>query len=610
MTGTTLNFAANSDEMSRLMGLYGDDSINTLPGGTYTQGSGTGGIVTVTGPGTVQLFGTNTYAGGTHLNGGIAEINTVASLGIPGMLITVGGTATLKTDAPMTLMNSVSLGANAFTINTDGNSVTWSGGISDSGSGGSLSKDGGGTLTLQVAPTYIGGTTIIDGTLQGIIGLSNVLLSSDSLDIEASGTFNLNGSNNTVNNLSGDTGAIITLGSNNLTVNQSSTLDYNGAITGAGAVTKDSAGTLGLFGINNYSGGTTVSAGVLSGNTNGLQGDILNNAQVTFTQNFDGTYAGNLSGTGAVTVSPAVGNTIIFSGINTYAGPTTVTGGTLQGNTTSLQGNFLNSGTLDFDLSADGVYAGVVSGAGTFQKDGAGTTLTLSQQQTYTGNTSIVGGTLQGSVANVIMSSAAVNLKNNGVFDLNGFDNTLNNLTGDTGAEILLGSNELTVNQSVSGAFNGIISGDGSLIKSGLATLTLGSVNTYTGSTMITSGTLRAGIADTIASSTSVNVASAGAFDLNGFDNTLNNLTGDAGAQILLGSNTLTINESSAGAFNGIISGGGLLVKSGSGALTLSGINTNTGLSTVAQGQLILNGQVGGDLTVNSEGLYREQVPW
>ncbi len=103
------------------------------------------------------------------------------------------------------------------------------------------------------------------------------------------------------------------------------------------------------------------------------------------------TYAGVVSGAGSLT---KVGSgTLTLTGANTHTGGTTVSAGTLRGDTTSLQGDIANAATLVFDQTSAGAYAGVVSGAGTLQKTGAGT-LTLTGANTLTGVTSVEGGTL------------------------------------------------------------------------------------------------------------------------------------------------------------------------------------------------------------------------
>ncbi len=76
-------------------------------------------------------------------------------------------------------------------------------------------------------------------------------------------------------------------------------------MSGTGLLTKSGAGTLTLTGVNNYVGGTTVTAGTLQGDTTSLQGNIVNNAAVVFDQAVAGTYAGAMSGTGSLTKNNA-----------------------------------------------------------------------------------------------------------------------------------------------------------------------------------------------------------------------------------------------------------------------------------------------------------------
>ena len=87
--------------------------------------------------------------------------------------------------------------------------------------------------------------------------------------------------------------------------------NFSGIISGAGHVEKRLSDTLILTGANTYSGGTTVSGGTLQGTTTGLQGNITNNATVVFDQDTDGTYAGNMSGTGTLTKQGA-GTVILY----------------------------------------------------------------------------------------------------------------------------------------------------------------------------------------------------------------------------------------------------------------------------------------------------------
>ena len=64
--------------------------------------------------------------------------------------------------------------------------------------------------------------------------------------------------------------------------------------------------------------------------------------------------------------------TLILSGTNSYTGGTTVSAGTLQGTTTSLQGSITNNATLVFNQATDGTYAGTINGTGLVAKSGTG----------------------------------------------------------------------------------------------------------------------------------------------------------------------------------------------------------------------------------------------
>ncbi|MCG3102037.1 autotransporter-associated beta strand repeat-containing protein, partial [Enterobacter sp. DRP3] len=87
------------------------------------------------------------------------------------------------------------------------------------------------------------------------------------------------------------------------------------------------------------------------------------------------------------------------------------------------------------------------------------------------------------------------------------------------------------------------------LTKAGAGTLTLSSVNTYTGDTLVNGGTLKAGIADAFAQSANVTVASGATLDLNNFDQTARNLSG--AGNVTLGSAMLTENAVSDTTFSG-----------------------------------------------------------
>ena len=168
----------------------------------------------------------------------------------------------------------------------------------------------------------------------------------------------------------------------------------SGVFSGTGGLTftnSGGTGTIILSGANTYSGGTTVSSGILQGNTTSLQGPITNNGKLVFDQPSTGTFSGTIAGSGAVFVQNS--GTVILSGANTYSGGTIVSSGTLQGNTTSLQGAFTNNGKLVFDQPSTGNFSGTIAGSGAVFVQNSGTII-LSGANTYSGGTTVSGGML------------------------------------------------------------------------------------------------------------------------------------------------------------------------------------------------------------------------
>ncbi len=145
----------------------------------------------------------------------------------------------------------------------------------------------------------------------------------------------------------------------------------------------------------------------------------------------------------------------------------------------------------------------------------------------------------------------------------------------------------LTISNSGTNTFNGLISGPGNVIKTNTGTLILGHANTYTGTTTIANGILQLNIANAIASSSDVTVSTPGTFDLNNFNDTIASLAGNG--HVTLGSGTLTVNSDTASTvFSGIVSGSGGLAKAGLGTLALTGSNGYNGTTTISAGILQL----------------------
>lgn len=312
-----------------------------------------------------------------------------------------------------------------------------------------------------------------------------------------------------------------------------------------------------------------------------------------------GTQAGTLTvaapitktGGGNATLSLNAASTISFSAgaaVTSTAGALGLSLATTGGAITNLPNIDLNGGTLTLSSTATStqVAGGVISGNTSVVKAGT-SAFQLRAGQSYTGTTTINGGSLQLTAANALPDSTAVTI-NSGTLNLANFSDTVGSVGGAGG--VSLGSGTLTTGgNNASTTLGGLISGTGGLVKNGTGTFTLGGNNTYSGATSINAGTLQLGAANRIANNSAVTVATGASLALNGFAETLGSLSGDG--SITLGSGSLTVGSGNVSStFNGVISGTGGLTKGGTGTFTLGGANTWSGATSITGGTLQLGG--------------------
>ncbi|EDY4665220.1 autotransporter outer membrane beta-barrel domain-containing protein, partial [Salmonella enterica] len=573
--------------------------LNT--GGTFDNAISGSGKVEKSGDDALTLSGANTYTGGTLISDGTLVASNVEALGTGD----VTNNATLE-------------------LNTGGD---FDNAISGSGQ---VEKSGDGTLTLSGSNTYTGGTTINDGTL--------IATSVDAL-----------GSGDVTDNAT-------------LALNTGGTFDNT--ISGSGKVEKSGDDALTLSGANSYTGGTLISGGTLiASNVEALgTGDVTDNA--TLALNAGGDFINNIGGTGRVEKSGD--DVLTLSGANSYSGGTLISDGTLVASNVEALGTGDVTDNATLELNTGGTFDNAISGSGQVVKSGD-KMLTLSGANSYSGGTLISDGTL---VASNVEALGTGDVTNNATLELNTGGDFTNNIRGSgqvvkSGDETLtlsgsntytggttindgtlvatsveaLGSGDVT-NDAVlalntGGDFTNNIGGTGSVVKSGDETLTLSGSNTYTGGTLISSGTLVAndvnalGTGDVTDNATLMlntggdfinNIGGTGRVEKSG-DETLtlsgsNTYTGgtliNGGTLVAsnveaLGTGDVTDNATLAlntgGTFDNAISGSGQVVKSGDKTLTLSGANTYTGGTLISGGTLVASNVEAlgtGDVTNNA----------
>lgn len=417
----------------------GNDYV--LSGADYTTSMEMWGItggttLTKSGSGMLTLTGRNTFNGGITLSAGTINANHPSALGT-GPLTFAGGAIDNTTGAPLALTTANALqggdivftGSNDLTLDgplamsvnrqviANNGVLTLSGVVS--GTGFSLTKAGPGTLVLSGTNTHTGGTLVTAGTLRPTASTAF-----------GGGAVTLNGGTLDPNALALTTP--ITVGAAGGAVAGHGTL--SGIISGSGALSLASDGTLTVGAINTWSGGSTVTAGTVTlstsatfGFTNGSVGSgpltINSGATVNTTTFFtiDGNntasartvnVAGtlNLGGSEYLRTINLTGGTLNAPGTGTEylrAPGTGLAINSLASATTSTLANRLDltfsplvvdtaNGAAAVDLAITGTVTentGAGTGAKTITKNGTGTLL-LSGANTYSGGTTVNAGAL------------------------------------------------------------------------------------------------------------------------------------------------------------------------------------------------------------------------
>jgi len=598
------------------------------------------GSLAETGSGRLVLSGSNSYTGGTFINAGTLYFDTAAlddAHSLPDGTPYSGGNITVQSGGTLA-GNWTNFTGGTLTLNggtwfeDNGFGGSWTGPVvlsatsfiaSDysqaitgnvSGSGG-LTKEGDGILTLNSANTYTGKTTVNAGTLQFTSMLSlynntpaswtaaNIYVKSAAtlaLNVDSAGTagFNSGNLNTLLTNISVassgtaglQAGAILgfdTSTATGATFTQGYAIaDSTGANGGAIGVTKLGDGTLVFDKTNTYTGGTTISAGMLA---------------VT-----------NAASLGATSGSLTIGAATLQVTTNSFT----------SGRNIGLTDDF---STIDVDTALTYTNTGTLSGIGGLTKIGDGT-LALSGSNTYKGATTLSAGVLSVAATANLGAPAANLVFNGGVLQITG--TTLKSISGighavtfttdqDVGLDIANAANTFTVDKVLNQGLGGFYKyGAGTVILNqdnttngfdGGSASNLGWSQVYAGTLLATKFASLPGVANdlwyTLPSATlairALEASPNGEWTTANLDLLLANgnnpttVTAFAAGSFLgievTGSNSFTYSHDIAGkggSYLGSDSAAKGLVKLGSGTLILSGSNTYTGGTFVNEGIL------------------------
>lgn len=588
---------------------FANDSLGqTWNGGGTTSFSDpanwTGGTPVSNGATTLNFGGiTNTGTSGSPLQqdigspmsfGSITFDNTAGPFFIGGNAFAVGAASTITQNSAnaQTLSTGFSRASGFGTLNLAGTGTgvaTLSGSLSDVASAGTLAiaKSGANsTYVLSNANSFTGTVTINAGTLvagnAAALGTASATISSGALEIRNVTITNFIALNN---------GATLFGSGANAKYQRGSGLKVaGGANVAIGTI--GSADTLTLTSAVDTSGSGTRNITVVGAGSVVLQGSSSTN-----------TYNWDVTGGGKLIAAPSGGNNNPFGSTNNTVKAT-------NGNIV-LQTNAAGLAAYTYTLAGGGLVA---------QFAGSGSPISFGNSQTVSitaTNSTLIADRLANGAGNSYDFGANSFFTTNGAYTLNvtgGTSVTSGTAALQFGTASMGGNTSLNITNPANGGVTqltiGVISGGAAtLTKTGSGKLLFNGVNSYTGLTTVSDGTIQYGVNDAISSGdVTVNGATA-ALDLgSSHTDTVGVVTVDGGGLITgSGSSALTSTSSfelKSGMVAVTLAGAVPLNKTTANMVTLTGTHTYTGATNITGGKLVMNGTLssGGGLVTVGDG--------
>lgn len=563
-------------------GLVLDGTGAGILNGILSQ-TGTAVDITKNGTGSWDLNATNVIADDILANAGTLNVN-VTQQTTDDFVITGGATPTI-------------VNLNAANANQGDDFFIRSGALVNLGVNGALSNNAtNGMDALNIGDTGTNGSTLdLKGSTGNAVNLAAI------------------GVDNTI-----DGYIIDSVGGGNISSTGWTVRNGAASATLAGAtLAKNGAGTFTLSGNNNYTGVTTVTEGTLL-----LDYATNNGSKISTTAGVvmggaaaDRTATLQFSSNSSASSTQAFTTLTVSQGSNNFIA-TSNGGQAMNVNFTTITRNA--GGTIDFTLPAVGNisstqaltngalgYATVNNGAALVSKDASNNFIPLVPTTKDDVTTWLLTDNVNDSAAgfsNTIANCAAVNS-----ITFNTAGSTVNSTSGlsvgsggilvtspATSAKILGGTltsgiADVIVHQYAAGDFQigASIRGTNAITKTGPGALLLSGTNTATGTVNITDGLVKVSGGKAIGDAAAVNFKDAAGVGLQLLSSeTIGSIAGGglSGGNIALGSNTLTVNQSAALVFNGLLTGNGAFVKQGA-----ANLNFDTSSSTGFNGSVVIN---------------------